>query len=137
MCWRKGKASSPGADCPLSEFASACSSEPRSGSSLAASLSSHRLRSSEKIKQHRLYEGEHVHGDTTGFLTKMSAPLVILNFSYRLPVLGGFYSRTACDCLFRQQFDRLKTGSDVKGRVREWLSHCLGITNTLFRVPNA
>lgn len=72
-----------------------------------------------------------------GFPQKMSVPLVIVHFSYHLPVLGGFYSRIASVCLFRQQFDRLKTGSDVKGSVREWLSHCLGITNTLFHVPKA
>lgn len=51
VCWRKGKASSPGADCPLSEFASVCSSELRFGSSPAASLSLHRLRSSEEEKK--------------------------------------------------------------------------------------
>lgn len=42
--------SSPGAGCQLSEFASSCSSEQRSGSSLAASPSSHHLRSSDKIQ---------------------------------------------------------------------------------------
>ena len=52
-CGDRARVSSPSVGCRPSGFASSCSSERRSGSSPAASPSSHRLRSSER-KTHRL-----------------------------------------------------------------------------------